>query len=235
MTPTLDFVIGFVALGVLVVTWIGVRAGREASHTLEGWMVNDRKMGPFLTWFLLGTEIYTAFTFLGLAGFAVANGGAAFYNVATNDVGYALGFFVLPAIGLIGRKFGHVTQSDFIADRYQSPALGILVAFCSAIIMIAYIDLNIEGLGAVLNVLTEHRLNVLDAEIVGFLVLSLAVFFGGIRGNAWQSVIKDVLMFLSIAALFLIVPYKFFGGFRPDVRADDVRNSPKHHAAGTAP
>jgi SSS family solute:Na+ symporter len=215
MSGSFELVIGFVALGIIVVTWIGVRTGRAASHTLEGWMVNDRKMGPFLTWFLLGTEIYTAFTFLGLAGFAFANGGAAYYNVATNDVGYALGFFILPAIGLIGRKYQHVTQSDFIADRYQSPALGILVAFCSAIIMIAYIDLNIEGLGAILNVLTEHRLNVLDAEIIGFLVLSFAVFFGGIRGNAWQSVIKDILMFLSIAALFLVIQLNFLGGFGP--------------------
>jgi SSS family solute:Na+ symporter len=210
-----NIILAFVVVGVVLVTWIGVRSGRGASRTLEGWMVNDRKMGPFLTWFLLGTEIYTAFTFLGLAGFAFASGGAAFYNVATNDVGYALGFMVLPAIGLLGRRFGHVTQSDFIADRYQSPALGMLIAFCSAIIMIAYIDLNIEGLGAILNVLTEHRLNTIDAEVVGFLILSIAVFFGGIRGNAWQSVIKDVLMFGSIAALFFVVPYHFFGGFAP--------------------
>jgi len=212
---SLDLIIAFVAAGVIAITLIGIRTGRAASRTLEGWMVNDRRMGPFLTWFLLGTEIYTAFTFLGLAGFAFASGGAAFYNVATNDVGYALGFFILPAIGLIGRRFGHVTQSDFIADRYQSPALGILIAACSAIIMIAYIDLNIEGLGAILNVLTAHRLNVVDAEIIGFLVLSMAVFFGGIRGNAWQSVIKDVLMFSCIAALFFVVPYHFFGGFGP--------------------
>lgn len=206
-------IIGFVAVGVLFVTWIGVRSGRAASTTMEGWLVNDRKMGPLLTWFLLGTEIYTAFTFLGLAGFAYAKGGGVFYNVATNDVGYALGFFALPAIGLLGRKFGYVTQSDFIAGRYQSEWLGIAVAFCGAIIMIAYIDLNIEGLGAVLNVLTNHQLNIFTADIIGFSVLSVAVFFGGIRGNAWQSVIKDLLMFGAIAVLFVVVPYRYFNGF----------------------
>ena len=212
---SLEFIIGFVAVGVLLVTLLGIRSGRAASKTLEGWMVNDRKMGPFLTWFLLGTEIYTAFTFLGLAGFAFAKGGGAFYNVATNDVGYALGFMVLPAIGIIGRRFGHVTQSDFIEGRYQSRYLGIVVAFCSAVIMIAYIDLNIEGLGAILTVLTNDRLNVLSADTIGFAILAVAVFFGGIRGNAWQSMIKDILMFIAIAALFLIVPFRFFGGFGP--------------------
>lgn len=207
------FILAIVVIGVLFVTWVGIRSGRAASMTMEGWLVNDRQMGPLLTWFLLGTEIYTAFTFLGLAGFAYSKGGGVFYNVATNDVGYALGFMVLPAIGLLGRKFGYVTQSDFIAGRYQSEWLGIAVAFCAAIIMIAYIDLNIEGLGAVLNVLSDHKLNIITADIIGFSVLSLAVFFGGIRGNAWQSVIKDLLMFGAIAVLFFTIPYRFFHGF----------------------
>lgn len=210
---TLEFILAVIIIGVVLVTWIGVRAGRSASTTLEGWMVNDRKMGPMLTWFLLGTEIYTAFTFLGLAGFAYAKGGGVFYNVATNDVGYALGFFILPAISLIGRRYNHVTQSDFIAGRYQSEGLGIVVAFATAIILIAYIDLNIVGLGSILTVLTDHRLNVMSADIIGFAVLAVAVFFGGIRGNAWQSMIKDILMFGAIAALFFVVPYRFFHGF----------------------
>ncbi|MCF3948035.1 sodium:solute symporter family protein [Acidiphilium sp. AL] len=206
-------VLGFVALSLLLITWLGIRSGRRTSATLTGWMVDDRSMGPLLTWFLLGTEIYTAFTFLGLAGFAYAKGAGIFYNVGTNDVGYALGFFILPAIGMIGRRFGHVTQSDFIADRYQSKGLGIIVAFSTAIILIAYIDLNIVGLGAILAVLTNHRLNLLSADTIGFAVLTLAVFFGGIRGNAWQSMVKDILMFIAIGALFFMVPFRFFGGF----------------------
>jgi SSS family solute:Na+ symporter len=207
------FILTFVSVGIIFVTWIGIRTGRKASHTMKGWIVNDRNMGPVLTWFLLGTEIYTAFTFLGIAGFAFSKGGGAFYSVATNNIGYALGFFMLPAIGLVGRKFGYVTQSDFVAGRYQNRSLGIVVAFCAAIIMIAYIDLNIEGLGAILSVLTEHRLSEITAETIAFSVLSVAVLLGGIRGNAWQSAIKDVLMFGSLAALFVVVPYHYFGGF----------------------
>lgn len=209
----LDIILAVVVVGVALVTWVGVRSGRSSSTTLEGWMVNDRKMGPVLTWFLLGTEIYTAFTFLGLAGYAYIKGGGVFYNVATNDVGYAFGFFILPAIGLIGRRYGYVTQSDFIAGRYQSQGLGILIAFATAIILIAYIDLNIVALGAILTVLTDHKLNAMTADVVGFAVLAVAVFFGGIRGNAWQAMIKDILMFVALAALFFAVPYTFFHGF----------------------
>ena len=65
---TMQVVVGVVVLGVILVSLIGIRAGAGSSHTLEGWVVNDRGMGPIMTWFLLGTEVYTAFTFIGLAG-----------------------------------------------------------------------------------------------------------------------------------------------------------------------
>ena len=198
---------------VVLITVGGIIMGKDQSRDLEGWLVNSRLMGPVLVWFLLGTEIYTAFTFQGLAGFAFAKGSAAFYNVALNDVAYALGFFILPAVWLIGKKFGYVTQSDFLAGRYQSKNLGVFVAFTSAIIMIAYIDLNIEGLGAVVRVIGQNAFSQTASDLVGFLVLALAVFLGGIRGNAWQSVIKDILMFVAVVTIFIVVPIHYFGSF----------------------
>jgi solute:Na+ symporter, SSS family len=119
-------ILGVVVVGVLFVTWVGIRGGASASKNFEGWVLNNRLMGSVLVWFLLGAEIYTAFTFLGLAGFPYARGGGVFYNIGTNDVGYAAGFFILPAFWLLGKRFGYVTQADFIAGRYQSPGSGCL-------------------------------------------------------------------------------------------------------------
>jgi SSS family solute:Na+ symporter len=198
---------------VFVITLLGAFTGRLQSKDLEGWLVNSRRMGPFLMWFLLGSEIYTAFTFEGLAGYAYKNGAAAFYNVALNDVAYAVGFMVLPTIWIIGRRFRYVTQSDFIAGRYQSKAMGIFVAFTSAIIMIAYIDLNITGLSAVIQVIGKGAISDVWSDVIGFLILALAVFFGGIRGNTLQAVIKDILMFVAIGVLFVVVPIRYFGSF----------------------
>ncbi|NMP24613.1 sodium:solute symporter family protein [Sulfobacillus harzensis] len=200
-------------LAVIAVTVGGIIYGHRQSRDLSGWLVDARRMGPFLVWFLLGTEIYTAFTFQGLAAYSYANGSAAYYNVALNDVAYALGFFILPAFWLLGKRFGHVTQSDFVASRYQSPGLGIFIAFTTALIMIGYIDLNIEGLGAVVTVISGGSVHGVWPDVLGFLVLGLAVTFGGIRGNAWQSAIKDILMFIAILALFFVVPSHFFHGF----------------------
>lgn len=78
------------ALGVTFVLLVaGALAGRTKNDNLEGWLVDHRGMGGLLLWFLLGSEIYTAFTFQGLAGYSYTKGAAAFYNVAQNDVAYA--------------------------------------------------------------------------------------------------------------------------------------------------
>lgn len=188
-------------------------AGRNRNSNLEGWLVHHRGMGPLLLWFLLGSEIYTAFTFQGLAGYSYSKGAAGFYNVAQNDVSYALAFLVLPCIWALGKKYGYVTQADFVAHRYGSKMLGVLVALSTALIMIAYIDLNIEGLSAIFQVFGGGALSAALANIVAFVVLAGAVFIGGIRGNAFQSVIKDLLMFVAVAAVFVAVPLHYFGGF----------------------
>lgn len=220
-------VLGTSLVLVFLVALLGVFLGRNKAKDMEGWLVNSRKMGSFLVWFLLGSEIYTAFTFEGLAGYAYKNGSAAFYNVALNDVAYAIGFLVLPTIWIIGKRFGYVTQSDFVAGRYQSKGLGVFIAFTSAVIMIAYIDLNITGLQAVIKVIGHGTINSTWADILAFVVLALAVFFGGIRGNAWQAVIKDILMFLAIAVLFVVIPIHYFGSFG-SMYGEFVKKIPSH-------
>lgn len=211
--PEASVILLIALAAVAIITVGGIMIGQKDSQNLEGWLVNSRGMGPIFVWFLLGTEIYTAFTFQGLAGYAFAKGSSAFYNVALNDVAYAIGFFILPALWLIGKKFGHVTQSDFLAGRYRSRNLGVFVALASAIIMIAYIDLNIEGLGAIIQVIGHNAFNQTISDLIGFLVLALAVILGGIRGNAWQSMIKDILMFVAVIAIFIVVPLHYFGSF----------------------
>lgn len=213
-----------------VILIVGALLGRSQNNDLEGWLVHHRGMGSVLLWFLLGSEIYTAFTFQGLAGYSYKKGAAGFYNVAQNDVSYAIAFLVLPCIWALGKRYGHVTQADFIAHRYRSKWLGIFTAFASALIMIAYIDLNIEGLAAIFHVL-GGGVSPVAANLLGFAVLAVAVFIGGIRGNALQSVVKDLLMFLAIAAIFIAVPVHYFGGFGHMFHAFNTR-TPQYFELG---
>lgn len=187
--------------------------GRSSSDSLEGWLVHHRGMGSLLLWFLLGSEIYTAFTFQGLAGYSYSKGAAGFYNVAQNDVAYALAFLLLPCIWALGNKYGYLTQADFVTHRYGSTALGVFVSLSTALIMVAYIDLNIEGLAAIFQVVGDGAVSPVLGNVLGFLILAASVFIGGIRGNAIQSVIKDILMFFAVAAVFIVVPMHYFGGF----------------------
>ncbi|WP_255950198.1 sodium:solute symporter family protein [Streptomyces odontomachi] len=211
MSPLVLLLVGIGLTFVILV--IGALAGRTKNDNLEGWLVHHRGMGPLLLWFLLGSEIYTAFTFQGLAGYSYTKGAAGFYNVAQNDVAYGLAFLILPCIWVLGKKYGYVTQADFVAHRYGSKALGVFVALSTALIMIAYIDLNIEGLSAIFKVIGGDAIPPLVGNVLGFAVLATSVFIGGIRGNAMQSVVKDLLMFGAVAAVFIAVPLHYFSGF----------------------
>ena len=84
--PEASVILLIALLAVAVITVGGILIGQSESQNLEGWLVNSRRMGPIFVWFLLGTEIYTAFTFQGLAGYAFAKGSSAFYNVALNSI-----------------------------------------------------------------------------------------------------------------------------------------------------
>ena len=53
---------------VLIVIGIGFIAGRskESRSSVEEWSVGGRRLGSLFVWFLIGADVYTAYTFLGL-------------------------------------------------------------------------------------------------------------------------------------------------------------------------
>ncbi|ASB53442.1 putative symporter YodF [Bacillus velezensis] len=60
------------AVIVLTVVCIGFIAGRDKSSrtSVEEWSVGGRRFGGLLVWFLVGADLYTAYTFLGLTSTA---------------------------------------------------------------------------------------------------------------------------------------------------------------------
>ncbi|KJD51787.1 hypothetical protein UZ38_41140, partial [Bacillus amyloliquefaciens] len=53
---------------ILTVVCIGFIAGsnKQSRKSVEEWSVGGRRFGGLLVWFLVGADLYTAYTFLGL-------------------------------------------------------------------------------------------------------------------------------------------------------------------------
>ncbi len=73
-----------VIVSFLIVTCIGFAAARwrpaEDPMQLNEWGLGGRGFGTFVSWFLLGGDIYTAYTFIAVPALVYAAGAAGFYG-----------------------------------------------------------------------------------------------------------------------------------------------------------
>jgi SSS family solute:Na+ symporter len=83
------------------------------------------------------------------------------------------------------------------------------------IFIIPYVQLQLVGLGIIVEVASFHSISRTTGIITAVLLVSTFVLAKGVRAVAWISVLKDFLM-LSVAVVIGIgIPYKFFGGVGP--------------------
>src|SRR6201987_5530597 len=130
---------------VIVATGVGIgfMAGVHRKMDLEQWTVGGRGFGAVLMFLLMAGEIYTTFSFLGASGWAYSRGGPTLYIIAYGMLAYAVGFFILPDIWEVGRRFVLHTESDFFQQRYGNKYLAALVAIVGVVFIVPYLQLQL--------------------------------------------------------------------------------------------
>jgi len=206
---------------------VGIIAGRKVKMNLENWTVGGRRFGVVLIWLLMAGEIYTTFTFLGASGWAYSRGAPTFYILIYGTLAYTASFFILPAVWKFGKRFGLHTQPDFFITRYGSRSLGIIVAVIGIVSIIPYLQLQLTGLGFIVEVSSNGAIRSNIAILLAFVLTCAFVFTSGIRGAAWVSIIKDVLMIAAVVIVGIGVPRIYFGGHGRMFRAL-VESHPDH-------
>jgi SSS family solute:Na+ symporter len=210
-TVALGTIIAIVAAG----SAIGFYAGGRRKMDLEQWTVAGRGFGLIFVWLLMAGEVYTTFAFLGAAGWAYSRGGPALYILAYLVLGYVLSFYFLPQLWEAGRQHGMQTEPDYFLKRYGSKYLAGFVAIVGFLFMIPYVQLQLTGLGIIVEVASFGRIGRITGMAIAVAVVVAFVLARGVRAVAWVSVLKDALMLLAAAVIGISVPYKFFGGIGP--------------------
>ena len=204
----------FIIFGTIVFSaCVGVFAGRRVKMNLENWTVGGRRFGILIIWLLMAGEIYTTFTFLGASGWAYSRGAPTYYVIIYGALAYTLSFFILPELWKVGKRYGLHTQPDFFIKIYGSRFLGVLVALVGIVSIIPYLQLQLTGLGLIVEVASNQAIQSKLAIFVSFILTCAFVYTSGIRGSAWVSVIKDVMMIAAVAIVGIGVPHIYFGGF----------------------
>ncbi|WP_405904529.1 sodium:solute symporter family protein [Streptomyces sp. NBC_00656] len=198
--------------GILVIGLLGLLGRRGPAASLEEWSVGGRNFGALTTWFLQAGEIYTTFTFLGLAGLAYTSGVAVTYALPYLPLAYVGLYVISPIVWRIGRDRGHLTQGDFFTDRYRSPWLGGLTSVLGVLFLLPYLQLQITGLGLVVELATGRDDIGTPAMVFASVLIVAFVLWSGIRGVARTAYFKDALMLVALLVLLLAVPAHFHGG-----------------------
>jgi SSS family solute:Na+ symporter len=195
-----------IGLSAALALGIGIQARSGHEMGLEQWTVGGRGFGAALVFLLLAGEIYTTFTFLGASGYAYGLGAPAYYILAYGTLAYVISYFMLPAVWRYARRHNLVSQPDFFAHKYDSPALGVLVA------LVPYLVLQFTGLGVIVQAASYGAIPKGVAICIGAAVVTLYVVISGIRGSAWTSIIKDAAIILVVLFLGIYLPLHYEGG-----------------------
>ena len=200
-----------------VVLYIGIfafRGARGAGAGAEDYFLAGRSLGPAV--FLLslfGTNM-TAFTILGSAGHAFANGILTFGLMASSSafiIPLTL-FFVGTRMWALGKRHGFMTPVQMFRDRWECGHIGTVIFAVQAALLVPYIVIGVMGGGTAIRAITGGVVPYwLGGAVVALVVMSY-VFFGGMRGTAWVNTFQTVL-FLSFGAVAVIVIGRGMGGF----------------------
>ncbi|MGH8819755.1 MAG: sodium:solute symporter family protein, partial [Rhodoferax sp.] len=98
------------------------------------------------------------------------------------------------------------------AHRYNSPALGVLVAVVGVIALVPYLVLQFKGLAIIVSTASYGAVSSAAAVWIGAIVVTVYVMLSGVRGSAWNSVVKDTLILVVVVVLGLYLPFHLYGG-----------------------
>ena len=141
----------------LIVTLIGFASARwrpaEDLLQLNEWGLGGRGFGTFVSWFLLGGDIYTAYTFIAVPALVYATGAAGFYALSYTIMVFPIVFIFAPRLWSVARAHGYVSPGEFVRGRYGSQGLGLAVAVTGILATMPYIALQLVGIESVLTVM----------------------------------------------------------------------------------
>ena len=214
-----------VALAVLVFFFVVVAAAgfwasrwrRPASmESLEEWGLGGRSFGTWVTWFLLGGDLYTAYTFVAVpAAMFSAGAVSGFFAVPYTIVLYPIIFIFMSRLWSVSHRHGYVTPADFVEGRSGSRGLSLAVAVTGFLATMPYIALQLIGIQAVLEVVGlggGSNWVAKDAPLfIAFLVLALYTYTSGLRAPAIIAFVKDILIYLVIVVAVIYLPSKVGG------------------------
>jgi len=203
---------------ITVIGFVAARWRRGDLRQLHEWGLAGRRFGTVVTWFLLGGDLYTAYTFIAVPGAVFTSGAIGFFAVPYTVLVYPLIFLLMPKFWTVCKQRGYITASDFVKDRFGSSSLALAVAFTGILATLPYIALQMFGIQvsiAALGIPLSFSILGVSVDIpllIAFIILAAYTYTSGLRAPALIALVKDAMVLILVFAAVIYVPIRL-GGF----------------------
>ncbi len=205
-------ILAIAVLGVTVLGFFAARWGRADLQNLEQWALGGRNFGTIVSWFLLGGDLYTAYTFIAVPALVYGIGALGFFAVPYAIIAYPVALIVLGRFWSVARRRGYVTSADFVRDRYGDRSLEIAVALTGVVAAMPYIALQLVGMRAVFAQFGAlGAFGSIPALTVAFLLVAAYTYTSGLRAPALIAFVKDTLIYVTVIAAIVVIPARLGG------------------------
>ena len=198
------------------VTIIGFAAAhwrRGDLDVLDEWGLAGRRLGTVVVWFLLGGDVYTAYTFIAVPALVFGAGAIGFFALPYTIIVYPLVFLILPRMWSVARKHNFITAGDFVLGRYGNKWLVLAVAITGIVATMPYIALQLLGLQVVIGAMGVGTVGFYGdlPLIIAFVILAAFTYTSGLRAPAMIAVVKDTLIYITVLAMVIVIPIELGG------------------------
>jgi solute:Na+ symporter, SSS family len=199
------------------ITYLGFAAAHWRKGDLDQlheWGLGGRRFGTLITWFLVGGDIYTAYTFIAVPALAFGAGAIAFFAVPYTIFIYPILFLVFPRLWNVCHKHNYITPADFVRGRFGNRWLALAVTVTGIVATMPYIALQLVGLQVVIGAMGVSGTGYLAdlPLLIAFVILAAFTYSSGLRAPASIAIVKDLLIYITAFAAVIVIPAQL-GGF----------------------
>jgi SSS family solute:Na+ symporter len=213
--------VNWVALAVFLalfgfITWLGFIAARWRKGDLDllhEWGLGGRRFGTLVTWFLIGGDLYTAYTFVAVPALLFGAGAVGFFAIPYTIMVYPILYVMFPRLWSVAHRHGYITAADFVKGRFGNRWLALAVAFTGILATMPYIALQLVGIQVVIGAMGIET-GGLSGDlplVIAFVILAAFTYTSGLRAPAMIAVVKDVLIYITVIVAVIVVPIHLGG------------------------
>jgi SSS family solute:Na+ symporter len=196
------------------------RRPKAGMASLEEWGLAGRSFGTWITWFLIGGDLYTAYTVIAVPAALYGAGANGFFAVPYAVIAYPYMMMVLPRLWKVCHRHGYITFADFVGGRYGNRWLTVAVAVTGILALMPYIALQLVGMRVVIASMLSGAVS--DsvwlglpvnewALVAAFVILAAYTYSSGLRAPAVIAIVKDFMLYGMVLAALVILPWKLGG------------------------